>query len=297
MLRRTPRHLLLRSAAGILAIAIASAIGGCGADPQPAAASNEDFTGSGLESASSIDDRWASVVLDGAQRQEVRDALRGAVSGKTVPLRAAPFGIRFEDVPRAILIAAPAVEMAVMKQTLIPAVASVTFRDAFGQEAVASIDLGRMTALSKVRYLVPGDDVAGSASRMLDAINGLLWSHDTFFAGSTTHRRTSARAEVEGVQALGILKTAVEDAGGTPLSSAFEPEKYEIDLLMLDDQSARLEVRREPDPRVLSWTAEAGTFPLPEKASSLGSAFEKALREWGRTPTPTETGDVATEKN
>ena len=187
--------------------------------------------------------------------------------------------------------------MAVMKQTFIPAIASVTFRDALGREAVASIDLDRMTAISKVRYLVPGDDVAGSGSRMLDTINDLLWSNETFFAGSTTHRRASAREEVEGVEALRILETAVEDAGGTPLSSVFEPEKYEIDLLMLDDQSARLEVRREPDPRVLSWTAKAGTFPLSEKASNLGSAFEKALREWGRTPTPTETGDVATEKN
>ncbi len=298
MLQRTSRHLLHCSAAGILAIAIASAIGGCGADPQPAAASNEDFTGSGLESASNvIDDRWASVVLDASQRAEVRDILRGAVSGETVPLGTAVFGIRFEDVPRAILTAAPTVEMAVMRQAFIPAIASVTFRDAFGQEAVASIDLGRMTALSTVRYLVPGDDVARPRSRMLDAINGLLWSDGNFFAGSTAHRLASARAEVEGVEALRILKEAVEEAGGTLLSSAFEPEKYEIDLLMLDDEPARLEVRREPDPRVLSWTAHAGTFSSPEKASDLGSAFEKALREWGRTPMPAETRDVATEKN
>ena len=296
MPQSTLQKLILRSAAGGVVASLAMANGGCSSNRPPAAASNQSFAASGVTSAAGIDDRWASVVLDDAQRTEVMDALRGAVFGETAPLCVAEFGVRFEDVPRAIMTAAPTVEMALMKQTFIPAVASVTFLDPGGQEAVASIDLRRMTALSKVEYLIPGDDVAEPASRLLDSINGLLWSNDTFFAGSTTHRRESARAEVEGVQAVRILEAAVKKSGGTPLSSKFEPEKYQIELMMLDDQPARIEVRREPDPKVLSWKAWAGTFPLPEKASALGTAFDEALRAWGRTPLPAKVRDVSTDQ-
>lgn len=297
MPRPTLRQLIFCLASGSLVSFPTLVLGGCSGNPPPAAASNENFTASGATSAPGMDDHWASIVLDATQQREVRDALRDVVFGEIPPLRVAEFGVRFEDVPRAILIAAPTVEMAVMKQTFDPAIVSLTFLDPSGQEAVASIVLGRMTALSSVKYLVPGDNVSEQTSRMLNAINGLLWSNETFFAGSSGHRQASARAEVEGVQAVGILEAAVKKSGGTPLVSAFEPEKYRIDLLMLDDQPARIDVRREPDPTVLSWKAWAGTFPMPAKASALGASLDKALREWGRTPSPTEIRDVATDQD
>ena len=297
MPRPTLRQLLFCLATGFLVSSPTLMLGGCSGNPPPAAASNENFTASGATSAPGMDDRWASIVLDAAQQREVQDALRDAVFGETPPFRAAEFGVRFEDVPRAILIAAPTVEMAVMKQTFVPSIASLTFLDPSGQEAVASIVLGRMTAIARVKYLVPGDNVSERTSSMLDAINGLLWSNDIFFAGSSVDRRVSARAGVEGVQAVRILEAAVKKSGGTPLVSAFEPEKYRIDLLMLDDQPARIDVRREPDPTVLSWKAWAGTFSMPAKAAALGAAFDDALREWGRIPSPIEIRDVATDQD
>ena len=297
MPRPTSLRLIRCLTTGFLGSAAALILGGCRGTPPPAAASNENFTGSGVLSAPGIDDRWASVVLDEAQRHEVLAALRDAVSGETLPLRVAEFGVRFEDVPRAILIAAPTVEMAVMKQAFTSAMASVNFLDPSGREGVASIDLHRMTAVAKVEYLVPGDDVALLRATLLDSINGLLWSNDTFFAGGTAHRRASAREEEEGVQAVRILEEAVRRSGGTILARVFEPERYRIDLLMLDDQPARIVVQRESDPQVLSWKAWAGTFPMPEKAAALGAAFEKALRAWGQTLMPAVAGDVVIKRD
>ena len=297
MPRPTLRQLLFCLATGFLVSSPTLMLGGCSGNPPPAAASNENFTASGATSAPGMDDRWASIVLDAAQQREVQDALRDAVFGETPPFRAAEFGVRFEDVPRAILIAAPTVEMAVMKQAFTPAMASVNFLDPSGREGVASIDLHRMTAVAKVEYLVPGDDVALLRATLLDSINGLLWSNDTFFAGGTAHRRASAREEEEGVQAVRILEEAVGRSGGTIRDRAFEPERYRIDLLMLDDQPARIVVQRESDPQVLSWKAWAGTFPMPEKAAALGAAFEKSLRAWGQTPMPVVAGDVVIKRD
>ena len=293
----TPPRLIRFSTTGFLVSAAALILGGCRGTPPPAAASNENFAGSGVLSAPGIDDRWASVVLDEAARREVLAALRDAVSGETTPLRAAEFGVRFEDVPRAILTAAPTIEMAVVKQALTPAMASVNFLDPSGLEAVASIDLRRMTAIANVEYLIPGDDVALLRASLLDSINGLLWSNDTFFAGGTAHRRASAREGEEGVQAIQILEEAVRRAGGTIGDRAFKPERYRIDLSMLDDQPARIEVQRESDPQVLSWKVWAGTFPMPEKAAALGAAFDEALRAWGRTPSPVAARGVVGERD
>ena len=115
----------LRSVARFLGVRIGflivfgafSATAGCQNAPPPAAAgSNEVFPSrgdQGLNQQQIIDDRWASIVLDESQRAEVREILEEASAGPVLPLVPARYGIRFEDTPHAMAIAAPKVEMAI----------------------------------------------------------------------------------------------------------------------------------------------------------------------------------------
>ena len=156
------------AAATIFAILIA----GCGSKPPPvpAAASNEVFgtsPGATPVGPQGIDDRWASVTLDDQQRAQVNASFRDLIHGPTPRLEKAPYGIRFEDVPRAMINAAPRVEMAILSQAFLPAEVTLVFDDHMGREASASFSLRARGALASVEYLVPGVDVAEAKSRLL----------------------------------------------------------------------------------------------------------------------------------
>ena len=260
---------------------------GCTSRPTPASASNEVLgnrpeTGVGLPGS---DDRWASATLDDRQLEEVRRILRSTVTGDPPPLEAAAYGIRFEDVPRAILTAAPEVEMAITSQRLNPAVATVRFKDGGGRLGTAKIELRRMSTLASVEFLT-GVDAA--SLRMQRAIERGIRASEGFIGRSTDDRRRSATALKEGAEAIAIPEVAVREAGGTGEAREHDPERYEIGLLMLDNQPARLVVRRVPGSAVLSWKAWAGIFGDETKAEALGRAFEAALRAWAKIPRPVQ---------
>ena len=260
---------------------------GCTSQSPPASASNQvlgDRPESGVGVPGS-DDRWASVTLDDRQLDEVRRILRSAVTGDPPPLEPAAYGIRFEDVPRAILTAAPEVEMAITSQRLNPAVATVRFKDGGDRLGTAKIELRRMSTLASVEFLT-GVDAA--SLRMQRAIERAVHASDGFVGRSTDDRHRSATAPKEGAEAIEILEVAIRESGGTVEASEYEPEWYEIGLLMLDNQPARLVVRREPGSAVLSWKAWAGTFGDETKAEALGAAFEAALRAWAKVPRPVQ---------
>ncbi|MAB73073.1 MAG: hypothetical protein CMJ54_11270 [Planctomycetaceae bacterium] len=254
-------------------VAIGLAGVGCTSDPAPAAASNQvlhqppEF-GVGLPGE---DDRWASATLDARQFDELRRVLRSMVTGDPPPLEPASYGIRFEDVPNAILTAAPEVEMAVTGQRLNPAVATVRFKDGSGRVGTAKIELRRMGTVASVEFLTGRDRESLRIQQQIE--------RDV---------RASEGRLGEGAEALAILEAAVRDAGGTVEARDYESERYEINLLMLDNQPAQLVVRREPDPKVLSWKAWAGTFPDGSKAEALGRAFEAALHAWAKIPQPVQ---------
>lgn len=271
--------------AASVAIGLSSA--GCTSEPPPASASNRvlaDLPESGVGLPGG-DDRWASATLDGRQREAVLQVLRSTVDGDPPPLEPATHGVRFEDVPQAILTAAPEVEMAILGQHLEPAVATVRFKDREGRIGTAKIEFRRMNTLASVRFLNGTD---GDALRIQQAIERGVRASDGHAGRSTASRRRSVTSSKEGDEGLAILEAVVHDAGGTVESREYDPERYEIDLLMLDNQPARLVVRREPDPAVLSWKAWAGTFPDESKAEALGRAFEAALHAWAKIPQPTQ---------
>ena len=135
----------LWSALGFFGVGVGLLLGfaasGCRQKPPPAAASNEVFTspsGRMPDRQGVIDDRWASIVLDESQRAEVRAILEEAVVGPVSPPVPARYGIRFEDTPHALTVAAPTVEMAILDSSHEPAKASVTYLDRRGREAIAS---------------------------------------------------------------------------------------------------------------------------------------------------------------
>lgn len=279
--------ILVRSLALPAGLAIGLSGPGCTSEPPPAASSNT-LLGDRPESGVGLpggDDRWASATLDAGQREEVRRVLRSTVVGDPPPLEPAPHGVRFEDVSRAILTAAPEVEMAILSQRPIPAVATVRFRHADGRVGTAKIEFGRMNTLASVEFLAGTD---ADAVRIQRAIERGVRASDGHVGRSATTRRRSVTSSKEGVEGIAILEAAVRDAGGTVESREFEPERHEIDLLMLDNQPARLVVRREPDPTILSWKAWAGTFGDESKAEALGRAFETALHAWGKVPQPVQ---------
>ena len=265
-----------------------SATAGCENPPPPAAAgSNEVFPSrgdQGLNQQQIIDDRWASIVLDESQRAEVREILEEASAGPVLPLVPARYGIRFEDTPHAMAIAAPKVEMAIFNSSHEPATASVTYLDSRGRQAVASIRLRKRGPIAQVEYRVPGDDaVRERANQLIDLEDRLGVAME------------EAGATISGRSAEAIIRASVRSNHGRVLSSGMEPEQYRFVLLMLDGQKATLTVRREPGPRVLSVHGEAGLFANDQRAESLEGAFRKSLEAWGRSLKP-ETPDFGSKE-
>ena len=288
-MRWKPTSIHARSKILFAGVAIGLAGVGCTSDPAPAAASNQVLR-KPPESGVSLpgdDDRWASVTLDDRQFDEVRRVLRSVVTGDPPPLEPASHGIRFEDVPNAILTAAPEVEMAVTGQRLNPAVATVRFKDGSGRIGTAKIEFRRMGSVASVEFLTGRDR---ESLRIQQQIERDVRASEGHIGGSAAERRRSATASKEGAEALAILEAAVREAGGTVEARDYDSERYEINLLMLDNQPAQLVVRREPDPKVLSWRAWAGTFADEPKAEALGRAFEAALHAWAKVPQPVQPG-------
>lgn len=262
------------------------AIFGCGSPPPPpAAASNEMFDGGVVstdhrDGASPIDDRWASIVLDGEQASAVRSTFRELVPGPVDPLEPALHGIRFDDVPRAMITAAPRIETAVLRSAFEPARVSASYLDVRGRRATASISLRMRGPVASVDYRVPGDDVAAVRSSQLVDLEKRL-------VDSTW--RSDAELTVDGAEA--ILRASIRANRGRIDSIDLDPEQYRYTLLMLDEQEMDVVVRREPAPKVLSWSVDVGLFGDRDAAKSFGVVFEDALRAWGATPEPSESRD------
>ena len=262
------------------------AIFGCGSPPPPpAAASNEMFDGGVVstdhrDGASPIDDRWASIVLDGEQASAVRSTFRELVPGPVDPLEPAFHGIRFDDVPRAMITAAPRIETAVLRSAFEPARVSASYLDVRGRRATASISLRMRGPVASVDYRVPGDDVAAVRSSQLVDLEKRL-------VDSTW--RSDAELTVDVAEA--ILRASIRANRGRIDSIDLDPEQYRYTLLMLDEQEMDVVVRREPAPKVLSWSVDVGLFGDRDAATSFGVVFEDALRAWGATPEPSESRD------
>ena len=64
-----------------------------------------------------------------------------------------------------------------------------------------------------------------------------------------------------------------------------------LEMNKLDEQEMDVVVRREPAPKVLSWSVDVGLFGDRDAAESFGVVFEDALRAWGATPEPSESRD------
>jgi hypothetical protein len=236
----------------------------------PAAASNEDFSGRG-DSPAGLDDRWASIVLDADQRSEVGTILVETAQepGAVEPLTPAPFGIRFEDIPRAMVNAAPKVEMAILQSEHLDPTIEIDVRDAGGRAAVVRVRCRRRGPLASISYRIPGGDVAVERGEMLQAVNAILLD-----PLSVPDPATLADP----------LAHALAEQGATTLGYRIQPERYRYTLLMLDEQEAVIEIRREPAPRIVSWSATAGLFPRPEIADRLGETLMECLRAWGEVP-------------
>ena len=266
---------------------------GCRNPPPPeAAGSNEVFSSRhdhGLDRQGLIDDRWASIVLDESQRAAVREILQEAAAGPVQPLVPARYGIRFEDAPFAMVIAARKVEMAILETSHEPATSSVTYLDSRGRQAIGSVQLRKRGPIARVEYRVPGDDAARErAKQLIDLEDRLGVAVDLALKkAGPTMSATSAEA---------ILRASVRSNRGRVLSSQVEPEHYRFSLLMLDGQRASLTVRREPGPRVLSVQGEAGLFMDADRVESLELAFRDSLEAWGRTLRPeaprAESGEI-----
>lgn len=89
---------------------------------------------------------------------------------------------------------------------------------------------------------------------------------------------------------FGDVPRAIESAARivemAVVSVETKPNRYEIGLLMLDSQPARIVVERVQGEQVLRYEIEAGLFGDVEVAQRLGRAFEAALHEWGAVPRP-----------
>ncbi len=262
-----------------LAVALSSLVGCSGAGRSPAAATNESFDSGGITGPQDVDDRWASIVLDDDQRSEVRTILAETAEdpGSIRPLVPAPHGVRFEDIPRAILNAAPRVEMAVMRGDHLDPSITLDIRDSAGRAASILVRCRPRGGLATMTYRIPGDDVVEERGEILLAVNRVLVARDD---------RTDPSRFVE------PLTHALAEHGATVIDHAILPERYRYTLLMLDEQEAVLELRREPPPTVVSWTATAGTFPRPEIAQRLGETFMECLRAWGEVPSVAATASA-----
>ena len=245
---------------------------GC-ADTRPAsiAASNEVFgptsvAGGGVDR---IDDRWAAVALDARQGDEVHAIFREMVEGPVEPLRPAPHGIRFEDVPRAILNAAPTVEMAVMSGGLLPEEVRVDYRDALGRRAAVVVELRPLGAMVSVSYDVAGGDAADDRAGLTIEIQRIL---------------DDLEVDPDSPRTIRIVRREIESIGGVVEDVDVVPERYRYTVLMLDEQEVDIVIRREPPPRIVSWSTTAGLFGDDARGEALGRALESALRAWGRVP-------------
>jgi hypothetical protein len=248
--------------------------GACSSPPRPpAAASNEDFSsGTARESLSAeVDDRWAAIVLDEQQQAEVRTILVETAQdpGDIQPLVAAAHGVRFEDVPHAMLNAAPMVEMAILRSEHLPPSIDLQVRDAAGRMATVEVRCRPRGTLAMISYRIPGLDVMGDRGQILAAVNEVV---------------LEPGAPSEPQKLADPLAHALAELGVTILDQTIMPERYRYTLLMLDEQEATIEIRREPPPIAVSWTATAGTFPRPEIAKRLGETFMDRLRAWGEVP-------------
>jgi hypothetical protein len=256
----------------------------CTSPPRsPAAASNEDFsTGNSRDGLpSEVDDRWASIVLDEQQRAEVRTILVEAAQdpGDVRPLVPAAHGVRFEDVPHAMLNAAPMVEMAILRTRHLPPTIQLEVRDAAGRMANVEVLCRPRGTLATISYRIPGLDVMGERGEILAAVNAVILSPD---------------ASSDPNELADPLAHALAELGVKVLDQTIMPERYRYTLLMLDEQEASIEIRREPPPTAVSWTASAGTFPRPEIAQRLGETLMDRLRAWGEVPR-VEPADAASE--
>ena len=211
--------------------------------------------------------------------------LEKMVHGPTPNLEQAPHGIRFEDVPRAMINAAPTVEMAILSQSFHPAEVTVSFDDHRGRRASASIVLRTRGPRVSVTYRVPGSDTTQAKSRLLIDVFGRLPGS----VGRAPEPLTLDSAEA-------ILRAAIRSNHGRIESHSWEPDRYRYTMLMLDELEADIEIRREPAPTILSWTATAGLFGRPEIAARLGDALMVALRAWGKDfePSSAPEGNPAT---
>ena len=248
---------------------------GCGGPP--AAASNEVFTptqafgSKGPEMVAqqpALNDVLASRVLDSSERTQVWAALASSVHGTVRPLEQAEHGIRFSDVPRAAITAASAVEMAVVSTQRLRPEVQVKYTDEDGYLATMKIVLDQRLGLVSVAYQVPNESASLPAARMRASMTSAL-----------TRLRT-----LESAQVLASAREVIKQNGATIVDIREVPDRYEIELLMLDSQPAGLRVSRLDSSKVLEWQTWAGVFTQREAAKKLGQAFESALREWGRVP-------------
>lgn len=242
-----------------------------GPKPTSIAGSNEVFGSVDPESAGTpgADDRWAAITLDARQRREVEDILEDMVERPVPPLRSAPYGVRFEDVPRAMINAAPKVEMAVLRGGFLPGEVRAKYRDSLGRAAIAKIIIRKQGSIASVAYDVPGSDAADARAEVTIAIQRVI--------DASPNRMDSQRAG-------GILTKEIALARGTQESIQVVPDRYRYTMLMIDGQEAIIEIRREPPPEIVSWTVSAGIFGDDDRGASLGRALEEALKAWGRIP-------------
>lgn len=260
----------------MVTVAVVIGAGGCSTpDPPPAAASNEFFPPQPgpLDDGSVVkerpDDRWASIVLTETQDAEVRAVLAEAADGVEglQPLGPAPHGVRFEDVPNAMLNAAPKVEMAILRSVHLDPGIEVDFRDPAGREATARVRFTLRGPLADVAYRIPGTDADPDRARLLAAMERCIRAWPI---GAMPEEVASDLVRVLG------------ESGAIVSDRTITAERWRYTLLMLDEEEAEIEIRRVPPPRVVEWTATAGLFPRPEVARSLGETFMECLRAWGR---------------
>lgn len=252
---------------------VLAALGCADSSPKPIAAGNEVF-GTAPEGGRGIageDDRWAAIALDSRQQKDVQAIFHEMVEGPVAPLRPATYGIRFEDVPRAIINAAPKVEMAVLRGGLLPAEVRVDYVDNLGRGSVAVVKLRTLGPMASVTYDVAGTDVADARAALTIAIQRRLDAFDP---------------SCDSAQAEKIVRDEIQSARGVIGQVELLPDRYRYTVLMLDEQEVDIVIRREPPPKMVSWTVTAGLFGDDQRGQALGRALDSALRAWGSIPEP-----------